>query len=96
MKLKDLLKESNIWDRKLGQPLPTLEDAIENHQSKKLKEAGGWEAPDKKLYKALDKLAAHVYLTIGTYAHKADIDTALHTWMTGLRAGLKKRGYKIK
>ena len=26
MKLKSLLKESNVWDRKFGEPLPTLED----------------------------------------------------------------------
>ena len=26
MKLKTLLKESNAWDRKFGEPLPTLED----------------------------------------------------------------------
>ena len=96
MKLKDLLKESNIWDREFGQSLPTLEDAIENHQSKKLKEAGGWEAPDKKVYKELDKLSDKVYIIAGRYAHKADMETAIHTWMTGLHAGLKKRGYKIK
>ncbi len=96
MKLKDLLKESNIWDRKFGDPLPTLEDTIEDHQSKKLKEAGGREAPERKVYNALEKLSDKVYRIIGTYAHKADIDTALHTWMVGLHAGLKKRGYKIK
>ena len=26
MKLKSLLKESKVWDRKFGEPLPTLED----------------------------------------------------------------------
>ena len=26
MKLKKLLKESKVWDRKFGEPLPTLED----------------------------------------------------------------------
>ena len=61
-----------------------------------ISEAGGWEAPDKKVYKELDKLSDNVYRIIGTYAHKADIETAIHTWMTGLPAGLKKRGYKIK
>jgi hypothetical protein len=61
-----------------------------------LKEAGGWEAPERKVYNALEKLSDKVYRIIGTYAHKADIDTALHTWMIGLHAGLKKRGYKIK
>ncbi len=60
-----------------------------------IKEAGKWEAPDIKVYKELDKLSAQVYLTIGRYAHKADIDKAIHTWMIGLHAGLKKRGYKV-
>ena len=31
MKLKDLLKESNIWDREFGQPLPTLNSVMEKH-----------------------------------------------------------------
>ena len=96
MKLKDLLKESNIWDREFGQPLPTLEDAIENHQSKKLKEADKWEAPDIKVYKELEKLSDKVYLVVGRYQHKADVGKAIHTWMTGLHAGLKKRGIKVK
>ena len=61
-----------------------------------IKEAGSWEAPERKVYKELEKLSDKVYRVIGTYAHKADIDTALHTWMVGLHAGLKKRGYKIK
>ena len=61
-----------------------------------LKEAGGWEAPDKKVYKELDKLSDKVYRIAGTYAHKADMETAIHTWMVGLHAGLKKRGYKVK
>ena len=61
-----------------------------------LKEAGGWEAPDKKVYKELDKLSDKVYLIAGRYAHKADMETAIHTWMVGLHAGLKKRGYKVK
>ena len=26
MKLKSLLKESKVWDRKFGEPLPTIED----------------------------------------------------------------------
>ena len=61
-----------------------------------LKEAGGWEAPDRKVYKELEKLSDKVYRIAGTYAHKADMETAIHTWMVGLHAGLKKRGYKVK
>ena len=34
MKLKTLLKESNAWDRKFGQPLPTLEDTRKAYKLK--------------------------------------------------------------
>ena len=35
-KLKDLLKESHVWERKFGEKLPTLADI----QKKKLNEVG--------------------------------------------------------
>ena len=31
LKLKNLLSE-NVWDRKFGEALPTLEDAVKKHQ----------------------------------------------------------------
>ena len=34
MKLKTLLKESNAWDRKFGQSLPTLEDTRKAYKLK--------------------------------------------------------------
>jgi hypothetical protein len=34
MKLKTLLKESNAWDRKFGEPLPTLEDTRKAYRLK--------------------------------------------------------------
>ena len=34
MKLKKLLKESNAWDRKFGEPLPTLEDTTRAYKLK--------------------------------------------------------------
>ena len=34
IKLKKILKES-AWDRKFGEPLPTLEDVVEKHQNDK-------------------------------------------------------------
>jgi len=34
MKLKKLLKESNAWDRKFGEPLPTLEDTTKRFKMK--------------------------------------------------------------
>ena len=32
IKLKKLIKE-HAWDRKFGEPLPTLEDVVEKHQT---------------------------------------------------------------
>tara|TARA_R100001129_G_scaffold121480_1_gene84333 strand:+ start:115 stop:441 length:327 start_codon:yes stop_codon:yes gene_type:complete len=34
MKLKKLLKESKVWDRKFGEPLPTLEDTTKRFKMK--------------------------------------------------------------
>ena len=34
MKLKSLLKESKVWDRKFGEPLPTLEDTTRLYKLK--------------------------------------------------------------
>ena len=44
IKLKDLLKESYVWERKFGEPLPTLADV----QKKKLAE-GKWSMKGKYL-----------------------------------------------
>ena len=33
-KLKDLLKESNVWDRKFGESLPTLKQCEERYKQK--------------------------------------------------------------
>ena len=33
-KLKDLLKETYVWEREFGQPLPTLNDVIKKKQEK--------------------------------------------------------------
>ena len=34
MKLKSLLKESKVWERKFGEPLPTLEDTTRAYKLK--------------------------------------------------------------
>ena len=54
------------------------------------------EGPDYEIYKKFDKISDAIFMLIGRYAHKVDIDAAIHTWMTGLHAGLKKRGIKVK
>jgi hypothetical protein len=44
MKLKSLLKETKVWERKFGEPLPTLDSVREKYQqnSKPINEAEGW------------------------------------------------------
>ena len=39
-KLKDLLKESFVWDRKFGEKLPTLADVQKKKNGEKLNETG--------------------------------------------------------
>ena len=34
IKLKKILKEGYVWDRKFGEPLPTLEDVVKKHNVK--------------------------------------------------------------
>jgi len=38
MKLKSLLKESKAWERKFGEPLPTLEDTTKAYKLRKEQE----------------------------------------------------------
>ena len=33
-KLKDIIKESFVWEREFGHPLPTIEDTTRRHQEK--------------------------------------------------------------
>jgi len=49
-KLKDLLKESYVWERKFGEKLPTLGDV----QKKKLNEVGSG-AQYRKFYKDIER-----------------------------------------
>ena len=41
IKLKKLITES-VWDRKFGEPLPTLEDTMNAHQNKTITEGTRW------------------------------------------------------
>ena len=40
MKLKKLLKEAQVWERKFGEPLPTFSSVMEKHSGKKIDEQG--------------------------------------------------------
>jgi len=39
IKLADLIKESKVWERKFGEPLPTLNSVMEKHQQNQLNES---------------------------------------------------------
>ena len=60
MKLKDLLKESMVWERKFGEPLPTLDSVREKYQQEGGKGSGRKAKPgsakdiEKKAMKAAD------------------------------------------
>ena len=41
IKLKKLIKEST-WDRKFGEPLPTLKDVTEKHQTEEKEQLNEW------------------------------------------------------
>ena len=45
MKLKNLLKEAKVWERKFGEPLPTLDSVMEKHQGNKVNEKKHLEGP---------------------------------------------------
>ena len=40
IKLKSLLKETKVWERKFGEPLPTFSSVMEKHSGKKIDEQG--------------------------------------------------------
>ena len=45
MKLKNLLKEAKVWERKFGEPLPTLDSVMKKHQGNKVNEKKHLEGP---------------------------------------------------
>ena len=55
MKLKDLLKESMVWERKFGEPLPTLDSVREKYQKEGGKGSG--RKPEKGSTKDVSKKA---------------------------------------
>jgi len=54
MKLKSLLKESKVWERKFGEPLPTLEDTTKAY---KLKQEDLNEREAKSSHKLIEDIA---------------------------------------
>ena len=81
MKLKSLLKESKAWDRKFGEPLPTLEDT---RRAYKLKQEDLNENKDLlKVATTLGKRPSDVNSFLKK--HKLDADDLLDVIETGGR-----------
>jgi len=73
MKLKSLLKESKVWERKFGEPLPTLEDTTKRFKMKQEQEIN--ERPNQdteKLSKILGKSMNDIYKFVTKYGIEED------------------------
>jgi len=87
MKLKKLLKETKVWDRKFGEPLPTLEDTTRAFKLKKEEELNDAFKPK---FKDTEKVAKILNKDINDVAnflkkHKLDADDLLDVIETGGR-----------
>ena len=80
MKLKSLLKESKVWERKFGEPLPTLEDTTRAY---KLKQEDLNENDLNKVSSILGKSSSDVNKFLKKY--KLDADDLLDVIETGGR-----------
>ena len=80
MKLKKLLKESKVWDRKFGEPLPTLEDTTKRF---KMKQEDLNENDISKVSSILGKSSSDVNKFLKKY--KLDADDLLDVIETGGR-----------
>jgi hypothetical protein len=73
MKLKSLLKESKVWERKFGEPLPTIEDTAKRFKMKQEQEIN--ERPDQdtaKVSKILGKSINDVHKFVMKHGLDAD------------------------
>ena len=80
MKLKSLLKESKVWERKFGEPLPTLEDTTKRF---KMKQEDLNENDLSKVSSILGKSSSDVNNFLKK--HKLDADDLLDVIETGGR-----------
>ena len=81
MKLKKLLSESNVWERKFGEPLPTLEDTTKRFKLKTEEELN--ENDLNKVSSILGKSSNDVNSFLKK--HKLDADDLLDVIETGGR-----------
>jgi hypothetical protein len=82
MKLKSLLKESKVWERKFGEPLPTLEDTTKRFKLKTEEELN----EDKDLLKVATRIGKRPS-DVNSFLkkHKLDADDLLDVMDAGGR-----------
>ena len=90
MKLKSLLKETKVWERKFGEPLPTLDSVMRKHQgnSEPVNEAKGWKLLNNVYLKFTQHHARKLELAI----RKKDItltNSVIDTIISGLESAKK-------
>ena len=90
IKLKDMLKEGYVWDRKFGEPLPKLKLPIESVNEEETIN----EAPEQQMASQLNKVSDTILKITDKFKGKADVDGMTRSWMMGLHARLKKAGIK--
>ena len=108
LKLKELLKET--FERKFGEPLPTFDSVMKDHQlgklytdkdkppfktEKQIEEEKLNEAPEHEMAKHLNKVTNDILRIINVFEPKADVEGMVRSWMMGLHAKLKKHGVKV-
>ena len=80
--LVPLIKLMKSWDKGQQESPGLSEETLE-------------ESPDNDLYRSFKAINNDIVRIINKFGKKADVDKALHTWMVGLQASLKKMGYKL-
>ena len=95
IKLRDILSENNFWVRKFGEPLPTLADYTERHQSTKLKEDAKDAIKAKKLAQKLQTIEGRFRKAMNDLSDRMQADTKNHKLQKPLEESYKKNVTKF-
>ena len=95
IKLKNILKEGYVWDRKFGESLPKIQIPTEPINEEDVTEETINEAPEQQMASQLNKVSNTILKITDKFKGKADVDGMTRSWMMGLHARLKKAGIKI-
>ena len=90
IKLRDLLNENKFWVRKFGEPLPTLADYAERHQSTKLKEDAKDAIKAKKFAQKLQTIEGRFRKAMSDLSDRMQADPKNHNLQKLLEESYKK------